>query len=545
MNETVGHSIVDSSMSGRGLRKRLAASNSSPHLTSTPQKRGDRGRDDESSEGEMPPKRRRIRKRDALAEDEAPPDKDFYDDILKIVSSKPSPKAAAPSASKKKKASKKPSPVPVSSPIEKSPVNESFRERLESPELGTESPEPSTSELPERPAPKHQKRKPAKRKARASDGPPPRIRQQEERRRHTIQPVQQRIRESESPSAQLEQEERDSARTLEGCKQSFLHLKRILGRKAWTNGGSDWMEAVDSDSPEWREAQLETLTMAETEDFAKKAWVFGDACRSHSLATFLSKLQRSMTQLTKSMQNIQDCRVRYMDPQFRVRDNQKQLSKEVRRVAIPLLFRELTKVLYMGIEAESGTPGMSVTFAGIIRSVLKRVMELDFEDIGPEDGTDENRANQRASQLEGDRKAFFRHVDYVIDRLDSLVDGHNAACAVRDAVIRQARAEAEAQRKREQDLRIEEFFSSTQKQSEAPSARGKGKQAEWRYSEDEILLGMIRATRRPDLEVVASMLRGRNATEVRERIGQLRRTFRRVFARSDLEPPQWCYEAEE
>ena len=493
----------------------------------------------------MPRKRRRIRKKDALAEDEAPPDKDFYDDILKIVSSKPSPKAARPSTSKKGKAAKESSPVPVSCPIEESPINESLRDRLESPELGTESPEPSTSELPKRPAPGIQKPKPAKRKARASDGPAPGPRQREERRRHTIQPVQQRTVESESPSAQLEQEERDSSRNLEGCRQSFLHLKRILGRKAWTDGGSDWLDAVDSDSPEWREAQLEALTLAETEDFAKKAWAFGDACRSHNLVTFLSKLKRSMTQLTKSMQNIQDCRVRYMDPQFRAKDMQKRLSKEVLRVVIPLLFRELNKVLDMGIEAESGTPGMSVTFAGILRSVLKRVMDLDFEDIAPEEGTVDRRASQRRSQVEDDRKAFFRHVDYVIDRLDSLVDGHNAASAVRDSVIRHAKAEAEAQLKREQDLQIEQFFSSTQKQHGRPTAREKGKQAEWKPSEDEVLLGMIRATRRPDFKIVASMLRGRNEIEVRERVGQLRKRFRRIFAESDLEPPLWCYEAEE
>lgn len=491
----------------------------------------------------MPKKRRRVRKKDALAEDEAPPDKDFYDDILKIVSSKPNPKVAGPSTSKKRKPSKKPLTVPLSSPTEESPINERLRDRLESPELGTNSPKPSTT-LPERPAPKVQKPRPTKRKPRASDGPAPRVRQREEPRRHTMEAVQQSIRESESPSAQLEQEERNSAITLEGFKQSFLHLRRILGRKAWTNGGSDWMEVVNSNSPEWREAQLETLTLAEAEDFARKAWMFGDACRSHNLATCLSKLRRSMNQLTKSMQNIQDCRVRYMDPLFRAKDKQKRLSKEVRRVLIPLLFREVNKVLGMGVEAESATPAMSVAFAGTLRSVLKRVMDLDVNDITSEDGTDDSRASQRASQLEDDRKAFFRHVDYVIDRLDSLVDGHNAACAVRDATIRQAKAEAEGQRKREQDLQLEQFFSSTQKQSDASYARAKGKQAEWKNSEDEILLGIIRATRRPDLEVVASMLQGRSATEVWERVRHLREKYRRVFAEKDLEPPLWCYEAE-
>ncbi|KAL6852420.1 hypothetical protein ACO1O0_006965 [Amphichorda felina] len=82
--------------------------------------------------------------------------------------------------------------------------------------------------------------------------------------------------------------------------------------------------------------------------------------------------------------------------------------------------------------------------------------------------------------------------------------------------------------------------NSSQTRHLSPEEEYAAKNDGWYYHEDDQLLTAIRRVPHPDFAVLANVLRGRSAEDVRQRVGELKELSRRKFEAWKRVPPPWC-----
>lgn len=82
--------------------------------------------------------------------------------------------------------------------------------------------------------------------------------------------------------------------------------------------------------------------------------------------------------------------------------------------------------------------------------------------------------------------------------------------------------------------------NSSQTRHLSPEKEYAAKNDGWYYHEDDQLLTAIRRVPHPDFAVLANVLRGRSAEDVRQRVGELKELSRRKFEAWKRVPPPWC-----
>lgn len=446
--------------------------------------------------------------------------------------------------------------------LKRTPNVERLRDRMGSPELGADyreiaKPTDQTEKrlFVESPSEKEQPQSPVRKRGRVSDiGPDPRKRQHTEQRRQTLPAKLRSISPMTDSVSQVESDEPVASDSLTGSSLLVDRLIRLMGQNAWTQQGASWQQNLRPTSHVWRNGQEELLDSRASQGMFQATWGLSDALGQHHIEdggdTAIGNLEASVSSASKKLVSaigrVHETMMQYSDPKYRYPESCGVLLTELKTVLIPCLVYVLDQLITAAWKAQSA--GHWMVSVPLVRALLPvggeisklnlDVMEAAYPTLTE---TDEHAGGQQ------DIMAFRRILDVFIRSCSNVMNTFNAANAERDDVIRRERQEIEACKKRQKDKQMELFMLSRQQSRQLPptkfvvSSTLPVKIAVWQLREDDMILSMIRSSRNPDMQVLARMLKERSQEEVALRAKHLKGKLRRVFERSDMTPPTWCY----
>ncbi|KHN99012.1 uncharacterized protein MAM_02710 [Metarhizium album ARSEF 1941] len=115
--------------------------------------------------------------------------------------------------------------------------------------------------------------------------------------------------------------------------------------------------------------------------------------------------------------------------------------------------------------------------------------------------------------------------------------------AERSRSLREAQEERDRIIRQKKDEQMMLFVASTKRMPEdTPKPRDEYYDRHgWRLWEDEVLLGVIRKTRSPNLVLLTRQVPGRSLGEVTNRVIELREWIKAKYEAAGVLPPKWCY----
>ncbi|KAK9440619.1 hypothetical protein VB005_05251 [Metarhizium brunneum] len=164
----------------------------------------------------------------------------------------------------------------------------------------------------------------------------------------------------------------------------------------------------------------------------------------------------------------------------------------------------------------------------------------------------EKNENTVRSMRDRTRMAFANHVRVLeprillgMNELKRLAEAPilNAELAEQSRQLREAQEERDQIIKEKNDEQMRLFVASTQRTLEdTPKPRDEYYDRHgWRLWEDEVLLGVIRKTRSPNLVLLSRQVPGRSLQEVTNRVAELRESMRVKYEAAAILPPKWCH----
>lgn len=164
----------------------------------------------------------------------------------------------------------------------------------------------------------------------------------------------------------------------------------------------------------------------------------------------------------------------------------------------------------------------------------------------------EKNENSVRSMRDRTRMAFANHVRVLeprillgMNELKRLAEAPilNAELAEQSRQLREAQEERDQIIKEKNDEQMRLFVASTQRTLEdTPKPRDEYYDRHgWRLWEDEVLLGVIRKTRSPNLVLLSRQVPGRSLQEVTNRVAELRESMRVKYDAAGILPPKWCH----
>ncbi|KID77852.1 uncharacterized protein G6M90_00g036140 [Metarhizium brunneum] len=164
----------------------------------------------------------------------------------------------------------------------------------------------------------------------------------------------------------------------------------------------------------------------------------------------------------------------------------------------------------------------------------------------------EKNENTVRSMRDRTRMAFANHVRVLeprillgMNELKRLAEAPilNAELAEQSRQLREAQEERDQIIKEKNDEQMRLFVASTQRTLEDTS-KPRDEYYDrhgWRLWEDEVLLGVIRKTRSPNLVLLSRQVPGRSLQEVTNRVAELRESMRAKYEAASILPPKWCH----
>lgn len=240
----------------------------------------------------------------------------------------------------------------------------------------------------------------------------------------------------------------------------------------------------------------------------------------------------------------------------------KELWTYIYRILMPALVLALKEALLLGgysrletkPETISGKNGQfmacTLQFALRILGFIDQMYSLVKQDLAAHENTE----NKEEKALQSHRMAFANHVRVLqprvlagIQELKRFAEApvRHMEMAERSKRARKAQQERDRIIKEKQDRQMKLFIASTQRFSEKPPPPPRDEYYEkhrWRLWEDEILLGVIRKTKSPNLAVLARQIPGRSTAEVINRVGELRVWMKAKYETAGIQPPKWCFQ---
>ena len=259
-------------------------------------------------------------------------------------------------------------------------------------------------------------------------------------------------------------------------------------------------------------------------------------------------------------------------------------SKSLSNMVIPLLCLVLKEIFVLGasqsreerLEGElDSLPMMGKFSASLLQTMLQITGWIGMlcgdvvieQRVRPQTNAVERKLNRLALPMRYIER-FKGDVRNALDNLDEVANGHirRQLAMENDKRLKQEREEKLRKEREEKDLQWQMHLASTQRmtrcrtssppptvprptpampsssqtrhlsEKEGYAARNGG----WYWDEDNRLLTTIRRVPQPDFTVLANVIRGRSAEEVRQRAKELKEIIRRKYEMRNMPPPRWC-----
>lgn len=284
------------------------------------------------------------------------------------------------------------------------------------------------------------------------------------------------------------------------------------------------------------------------------------------LRTHSQEIQKNLKQVRNVTRQIKNQASKSIQGNSKQNTAEHQRRKElwtcIYKRLIPVLVLALKEALLLGgysryetkPETISGKDGrfMACTLQFAVRIVgfIDQLYTLVMQHLATEEDTE----NKVHKAMRSHRRAFANHFRVLQPRvLAGMQELKRRAeapvrqieMAERSLRAREAQEESDRIIREKQDRQMMLFIASTHRVRERPPPPPRDEYYEkhgWRMWEDEILLGVIRKTKSPNLAVLARQIPGRSTVQVIDRVGELRELMKAKYEAAGVPPPKWCFQ---